>query len=177
MNVVGGLACSVRHSVRCPRAFSLVLPHRRLRARRVIVLTAFRANLPQVIRPYFIHAGRAAILGVLLAASANRAGAQLPVTRGVAERAALSAGPRVALSRADSATARAALLTARALPNPSLVASYTADKPSKHVSLDIPFDAPWTRGPRIGAARAAGRGLWAENGFGCTPKDHRKRRC
>ena len=157
MNVVGGLACSVRHSVRCPRAFSLVLPHRRLRARRVIVLTAFRANLPQVIRPYFIRAGRAAILGVLLAASANRAGAQLPVTRGVAERAALSAGPRVALSRADSATARAALLTARALPNPSLVASYTADKPSKHVSLDIPFDAPWTRGPRIGAARAAGR--------------------
>lgn len=26
-------------------------------------------------------------------------------------------------------------------------------------------------------ARAAGRGLWGENGFGCTPKDHRKRRC
>lgn len=96
-----------------------------------------------------------AALLALLAASAARA--QLPVTRAVAERAALSAGPRVALARADSAAARAALLTARALPNPSLVASYTADKPSKHLSLDVPFDAPWTRGPRIGAAQAAGR--------------------
>lgn len=96
--------------------------------------------------------------GVILAASlAPAAHAQLPVTRAVAERAALSSGPRVALARADSAAARAALLTARALPNPSLAASYTGDKPSKHVSLDVPFDAPWTRGPRIGAARAAGR--------------------
>jgi len=75
----------------------------------------------------------------------------------MAERSALAAGPRVALARADSAAARAALLTARALPNPSLAASYTGDKPSKHVSLDVPFDVPWTRGPRIGAARALGR--------------------
>ena len=75
----------------------------------------------------------------------------------MAERSALAAGPRVALARADSAAARAALLTARALPNPSLAASYTVDKPSKHVSLDVPFDVPWTRGPRIGAARALGR--------------------
>jgi len=75
----------------------------------------------------------------------------------MAERAALASGPRVALARADSAAARAALITARALPNPSLTASYTADKPSKHVALDVPFDAPWTRGPRLGAARAAGR--------------------
>lgn len=104
-----------------------------------------------------IRAGRVAALGVLLATAAHQAGAQLPVTRSTAERAALAAGPRVALARADSAAARAALLTARALPNPSLAASYTADKPSKHVSLDVPFDAPWTRGPRIGAARAAGR--------------------
>lgn len=105
----------------------------------------------------FSHAPRLCC-GVLLAAlAAPVAHAQLPVTRAVAERAALSAGPRVALARADSAAARAALLTARALPNPSLVASYTGDKPSKHLSLDIPFDAPWTRGPRIGAAQAAGR--------------------
>lgn len=83
--------------------------------------------------------------------------AQLPVTRALAERAALASGPRVALARADSAVARAGLITARALPNPSLSASYTVDKPSKHVSLDVPLDAPWTRGPRIGAARAAGR--------------------
>lgn len=77
----------------------------------------------------------------------------------MAERAALAAGPRVALARADSAAARAALITARALPNPSLAASYTGDKPSKHIALDVPFDAPWTRGPRIGAARAAGHAV------------------
>jgi cobalt-zinc-cadmium efflux system outer membrane protein len=75
----------------------------------------------------------------------------------MAERAALASGPRVALARADSAAARAALLTARTRPNPSLAASYTGDKPSGHVTLDLPFDAPWTRGPRVGAARAAGR--------------------
>jgi cobalt-zinc-cadmium efflux system outer membrane protein len=94
---------------------------------------------------------------MLAAGVVPRVRAQMPVTRVAAERAALAAGPRVALARADSAVARAALLTARALPNPSLAAAYTGDKPSRHVSLDVPFDAPWTRGPRIGAARAAGR--------------------
>ena len=84
MHDVGGLACSRRHSVRSARAFSLCLPHRRPRARRVIVLTACCANLPKVIRPFLIHAGRAALFGVLLVASASRARAQLPV---MAERA------------------------------------------------------------------------------------------
>ena len=101
------------------------------------------------------HRTLLAALLALLAASAARA--QLPVTRAVAERAALSAGPRVALARADSAAAQAALVTARALPNPSLIASYTADKPSKHLSLDLPFDALWARGPRSAAAEAAER--------------------
>ena len=96
-------------------------------------------------------------VGALSMLAAGAAGAQLPVSRATAERAALTTGPRVALARADSAMARAGLITARALPNPSLAASYTADKPSKHLSLDVPFDAPWARGPRIGAARAAGR--------------------
>jgi cobalt-zinc-cadmium efflux system outer membrane protein len=98
-----------------------------------------------------------ALLVVLVAAMPAQARAQLAVTRAMAEQAALAAGPRVALARADSALARAGLLTARARPNPSLAASYTVDKPSKHLSLDLPFDAPWTRRPRIGAARAAGR--------------------
>jgi len=107
--------------------------------------------------PSQIRAGLAAALGILASVTPCRAHAQLPVTRAMAERAALANGPRVALARADSAAARAALITARALPNPSLAASYTADKPSKHVTLDVPFDAPWTRGPRLGAARATGR--------------------
>jgi len=107
--------------------------------------------------PSQIRAGLAAALGILASVTPCRAHAQLPVTRAMAERAALANGPRVALARADSAAARAALITAHALPNPSLAASYTADKPSKHVTLDVPFDAPWTRGPRLGAARATGR--------------------
>ena len=122
-------------------------------ARRFIsVATGPRTILPAVMRPIRVHTRRA-LLGVLVVIAlvglaATPARSQLPVTRELAERAALAAGPRVALARADSAEARAALITAHARPNPSLVASYTADKPTKHLSLDIPFDAPWTRRPR-----------------------------
>jgi cobalt-zinc-cadmium efflux system outer membrane protein len=83
--------------------------------------------------------------------------AQLPVTRADAERAALATGPRVALARADTAVAHAAIVTARALPNPSLSASHTGAPPQKHLIVDLPFDAPWSRGPRVSAATAAGR--------------------
>ena len=80
-----------------------------------------------------------------------------PVTRADAARAALAAGPRVALARADTAAARAALVTARARPNPSLAATYSASAPKQHVILDVPIDAPWSRGPRVGAASASAR--------------------
>ena len=83
--------------------------------------------------------------------------AQQPVTRADAHRAALAAGPRVALARADTAAARAALVSAKALPNPSLSATYTKDTPRKHVILDVPVDAPWSRRPRVGAANATVR--------------------
>jgi cobalt-zinc-cadmium efflux system outer membrane protein len=63
----------------------------------------------------------------------------------------------VALARADTAAARAALITARALPNPSLAATYSMAAPRKHLILDVPVDAPWSRGPRIGAANATTR--------------------
>jgi cobalt-zinc-cadmium efflux system outer membrane protein len=79
------------------------------------------------------------------------------VTRAEAERAALAMGPRVAIARADTALARAATITARAWPNPSLAATHSGAPPQKHLVVDVPFDAPWTRGPRIGAANAAGR--------------------
>jgi cobalt-zinc-cadmium efflux system outer membrane protein len=86
----------------------------------------------------------------------RRAAAQ-PVTRAEAARRALAAGPRVALARADTAAARAALITARALPNPSLAATYSKSPPQKHLILDVPVDAPWSRGPRVGAASATAR--------------------
>jgi cobalt-zinc-cadmium efflux system outer membrane protein len=94
---------------------------------------------------------------LLLAGSADASDGQIPVTRAEAERRALAAGPRVALARADTAAARAALLTARALPNPSLSGQYTGAPPQRHLTVDIPFDAPWVRGPRVGAAAAARR--------------------
>jgi outer membrane protein, heavy metal efflux system len=102
------------------------------------------------------------VLGVailLLAPCAPDGGAraQLPVSRVDALRAALAGGSRVALARADSALARAALITARALPNPSLAASHSGAPPQKHLVVDVPFDAPWQRGPRISAANAASR--------------------
>jgi cobalt-zinc-cadmium efflux system outer membrane protein len=86
----------------------------------------------------------------------RRATAQ-PVTRAEAARRALAAGSRVALARADTAAARAALITARALPNPSLAATASKAPPQKHLILDVPIDAPWSRGARVGAARATVR--------------------
>jgi cobalt-zinc-cadmium efflux system outer membrane protein len=89
--------------------------------------------------------------------AASRSAAAQPVTRAEAARRALAAGPRVTLARADTAAARAALITARALPNPSLAATYSKSAPQKHLILDVPVDAPWMRGPRVGAARATVR--------------------
>jgi cobalt-zinc-cadmium efflux system outer membrane protein len=85
------------------------------------------------------------------------AAAQRAVTRRDAIDATHARGTRIALARADSAAARARLLTARTLANPSLAASYSKSAPQKHFSLEIPLDAPWTRGARIGAARAGVR--------------------
>jgi cobalt-zinc-cadmium efflux system outer membrane protein len=93
----------------------------------------------------------------LLLAFAPPVSAQRPVTRRDAIAAALSAGAHVALARADSAAAHARLLTARAIGNPSLAASYSKSAPQQHLSLEIPIDAPWTRGARVRAARATVR--------------------
>jgi cobalt-zinc-cadmium efflux system outer membrane protein len=97
----------------------------------------------------------AGVVASLTLTFAGPAPAQRAVRRRDAIDAALSAGTRVALARADSAAARARLLTARALANPSLAASYSKSAPQKHLSLEIPLDAPWIRGARVGAARAA----------------------
>lgn len=97
------------------------------------------------------------LAATLFFVSASRRTDAQPVTRADAVRAALSAGPRIALARADTAAARAALITARARPNPSLAASYSKAAPQQHVILDLPIDAPWSRGARVGAATASAR--------------------
>jgi cobalt-zinc-cadmium efflux system outer membrane protein len=94
---------------------------------------------------------------MLLLAAATPVVAQVPVTRADAERAALAAGTRVALARADSAVARAQLITARAIPNPTFGFTHSGAVPRKHINLDIPIDAPWARGPRVASANAAVR--------------------
>ena len=83
------------------------------------------------------------------------ASAQQPVTRTGAVEAAVVRGPRLAVAQADTAVALAQLLVARAIPDPTLAASYTKDPPQYHASLDFPIDFPWLRGVRVGSAEAA----------------------
>src|SRR5690348_8344257 len=83
------------------------------------------------------------------------ASAQRPVSRTDAVEAAMTVGPRLAVATADTMVALAALITARALPNPTLAASYTKDPPPYHTTLEIPLDFPWLRGARVGSATAA----------------------
>jgi cobalt-zinc-cadmium efflux system outer membrane protein len=94
---------------------------------------------------------------LVLYSAARPSAALQGVSRTVAHRAALAFGARFALAGSDTAAARAALITARALPNPSLNATYSRSAPQKHLILDVPVDAPWSRGPRIGAANATAR--------------------
>jgi cobalt-zinc-cadmium efflux system outer membrane protein len=98
-----------------------------------------------------------AVVGVGVGAGAwvSEAVAQRPVTRTEAVDAAITLGPRLAVAQADTAVALAALITARALPNPTLAASYTKDPPPYHSTLELPLDFPWLRGPRVGSATAA----------------------
>lgn len=97
----------------------------------------------------------AGLVALLAVPAAN---GQHPVTRAEAERAALGAGARIALARADTAAAMARMLTARALPNPTLGATYSKATPQKHLTLDIPLiDALWTRGLRVNQASASAR--------------------
>jgi cobalt-zinc-cadmium efflux system outer membrane protein len=63
----------------------------------------------------------------------------------------------VALARADTAAARAAILTARAWPNPTVSYIRSTAVPRNHLNVDFPLDAPWARGPRVASANAARR--------------------
>ena len=79
------------------------------------------------------------------------------LSRADAVGAALARGPRLGVARADAALAEAQLVTARAFENPTLVTSYSKSVPQYHVDVDLPFDYPWLRGARIGAAEAGRR--------------------
>jgi cobalt-zinc-cadmium efflux system outer membrane protein len=87
---------------------------------------------------------------------AQQPGTPIPVTRAEAVASALERGPRFGLARADTAVAAAALVAARAWPDPTLSAGYSKSAPQYHTSLEIPLELPGLRRTRLGAA-ALGR--------------------
>jgi cobalt-zinc-cadmium efflux system outer membrane protein len=68
--------------------------------------------------------------------------------------AALSRGARLGVARADTLTAFAQLLIARARDNPVFAASYSKAVPQYHTSLDLPLSYPGLRRTLTGAAEA-----------------------
>jgi len=77
------------------------------------------------------------------------------MTRATALATALERGARLGVARADTAVAGAQLLAARALPNPTLSASYSKSFPQYHVNADFPLDLPPLRSLRVRSAQVA----------------------
>ena len=76
------------------------------------------------------------------------------VTREAAVESALAHGPRLGLARADTALARAQLVSARARQNPVLATSYSKSTPQYHATLELPLGYPWLRRSRVESAEA-----------------------
>lgn len=96
-------------------------------------------------------------VGAACCAAVGRTAAQTPITRADAVAAATTNGARLEIARADTAIAHAGLITARAVPNPTLAASYTKDIPNYHMTVDLPLEWPGLRRARIGSAQATRR--------------------
>ena len=94
-------------------------------------------------------------LSVLPASSGAAQQARIPLTRTAAIEMAVSNGVRLPTAVADTLVAAAQLITARALANPMLTASYTRSTPQYHAELEIPLPFPWVRNARVGSARFA----------------------
>src|SRR4051812_601977 len=97
------------------------------------------------------------ILGIACLTAVPHLQSQQSITRAQAIESALSRGGRLAIAAADTSVARAALLAARMIENPSFSASYSKSPPKLHYIFDIPLPLPGLRGARIGAASAAVR--------------------
>lgn len=77
-----------------------------------------------------------------------------PVTRKDAIDSALARGIGASRARIDTVAALARATVARALPNPTLSASYSQSAPQLHATVDLPVDLPIFRGLRMRAAEA-----------------------
>jgi cobalt-zinc-cadmium efflux system outer membrane protein len=91
----------------------------------------------------------------VLAPALAAAQALRPVSLHDAIDATLTRGTRVAVARADSATARANVVGAKEWLNPTVSLQYTRAQPTYHGFLEIPLDYPWLRGARIAGAEQA----------------------
>jgi cobalt-zinc-cadmium efflux system outer membrane protein len=91
-----------------------------------------------------------ALIAVLPLAGASAQVA--PLTRARAIEDAVARSPRAGVLLADTASAYAQLISARALPNPALSAIYSKDTPNYHVTADFPLDYLWLRGMKTQAA-------------------------
>jgi cobalt-zinc-cadmium efflux system outer membrane protein len=101
---------------------------------RIAVIAACAASAVPVLVPHSIYAQARAL------------------TRSDAVRTALERGPRLGVARAENAVANAQLVAARAIPNPSVTATYSKDTPQHHLLLNLPIDLPNLRGLRVRSA-------------------------
>lgn len=77
------------------------------------------------------------------------------ITRADAVRLALAHGTRAAVASATARAARAGVLSARSLANPTLSASYSKSAPQYHAIVDIPIDFLARRPLQVSAALSA----------------------
>src|SRR4051812_21248030 len=98
---------------------------------------------------------RRSVFALVLSSLAVSSGASqgTPLSRSQAVRDALTRSPRSGILLGDTASAFAQLLTARALPNPTLSAVYSKDTPNYHLTADLPVDYLWLRGLRVQGAQ------------------------
>jgi cobalt-zinc-cadmium efflux system outer membrane protein len=105
------------------------------------------------------HTTLATAFAIALATSALRASAQSPdtplLTREEAVRLALTQGTRAAVASATARAARAGVLNARALANPTLSATYSKSVPQYHAIVDVPLDFLIRRPLQVSAALSA----------------------
>lgn len=80
------------------------------------------------------------------------------ISRQEAVDSALTRGGRLAVAIADTSAARARIMSAGALENPSFNATYSKSAPQLHFTVDVPIPLPGLRSARIGSAQAAFRG-------------------
>jgi cobalt-zinc-cadmium efflux system outer membrane protein len=105
------------------------------------------------------HATLATALAVALGAGAQSAGAQSSgtrlLTRAEAVQLALTGGTHAALASAAARAARAGVLGARAVANPTLAATYSKSVPQYHAIVDVPLDFLVRRPLQVSAALSA----------------------